>query len=774
MARVGRLVRRTVPARDRPRLVVVLVAAAVAAPLVGAALVGRASPALELAMSSGSAWVSTPAQGLVTLIDGSSEQVVTSVRVAVAAGDTRVTQAGTSAYLADVAAGTVTHVDGATFEASAPVLLGTPEGDVSVLRGGRAVYVLDPARRTASRVDPRDLRIQDTVSLAARPGAGQAVVDPGGRLWVVDGDDGGLTWFDGDRSGTVPGIDPRARVVLVQERPVLVDVGAGQITPLRRDGSPGARSCLDVRADDSVQLLGSQSSDEVFAAVAGTGTVVIAATTGDDCRRVVEVADPGDNDFGPLAQSGRYLFVPDRASGTTTVVDTRQAVVVGRFTLAEPGHRVDLLGSQGLVFYNDRDGHTAGVLTLHGTRWSAGEALDKFDPTTGAVPGVEGGSAPAGPAPAPIPDEPVVPPSAPAPNAPDALPVPAAPAPASPAPAPPAALSTPRPGDAPTSPSGPNAAPLPVPSPPPGTAPAPGPGTTPPTPPPSTPTPDPAPVVTSLTADAERYAPYSDASVTATVENADGATWTWSLTRDGTDVPVTQPAPGAPLVVTVEDVGTYAVTLTLARGPLTGAATTDLVVESSCGMREGPPLDLRTSSEGLLQVAVDESCFGTVEVMLTLPPWLSAPDGPVVSASQTRPSYVTVRLVGSPPTDGENVDAVQARLVQETTSGTPQVAYSVLVNVPPEDLGSGSCLATGSTVWFYAYFRDGDPAALDVRLTVGGVTYPMAWGGGAHSLYAVELAPAVLGGGDSWTVQATDSGGLTSPVAVWTDEWDCW
>jgi hypothetical protein len=31
-------------------------------------------------------------------------------------------------------------------------------------------------------------------------------------------------------------------------------------------------------------------------------------------------------------------------------------------------------------------------------------------------------------------------------------------------------------------------------------------------------------------------------------------------------------------------------------------------------------------------------------------------------------------------------------------------------------------------MWFSTYYRDGDPAALDVRLTGGGVTYPMARG----------------------------------------------
>ena len=130
-------------------------------------------------------------------------------------------------------------------------------------------------------------------------------------------------------------------------------------------------------------LLGSRTRDEVFAAISGTGNVVIAAVGHDDCGRVVPVPGTGSHDFGPLVQSGPFLFAPDRATGTVSVIDTRRDTIVGSFPLVEPERRLELVAKDGFVFYNDLDGETVGVLTFRGGSWSAGEALRKVRPGHG-------------------------------------------------------------------------------------------------------------------------------------------------------------------------------------------------------------------------------------------------------------------------------------------------------------------------------------------------------------------------------------------------------
>ncbi|WP_456787262.1 PASTA domain-containing protein [Cellulomonas sp. P5_C5] len=387
----------------RPSAAAVVGSVAVAVPLLLVGVAGQGNPVGELHQETGTVWISSPDQGLLSLIDGSSQEVAASLRVAVPVGALDVTQAGAAAYVTDVAAGTVTRVDGATYEATPPFLLGTPGGGTTVLTGGDAVFVVDAAQRTATRLDPTTLRTGETLSLAAQPGPEQAVVDDEGTLWVVDSGGGGLTWVDGSRQGVIAGVDPESVLVLVEGGPAVVDVAHRRVAAVDR-GGVGEWGCLDVRPEDQVRALGSHTRPEVYAAVPSTGTVVVAAVGRDDCSRVVSVAEPGTNDFGALAQSGAYLFVPNRTDGTTTVVDTRTDTRLVAFPLTPPGNDVQLVAKDGLVFYNDLDSHVSGVLTFTDGTWVQGPAIDKYDPTTGQPVTVEtptgpgAGSVPGAPA----------------------------------------------------------------------------------------------------------------------------------------------------------------------------------------------------------------------------------------------------------------------------------------------------------------------------------------------------------------------------------------
>jgi hypothetical protein len=354
-------------------------AALVAVPALLVIARGDGFPVSRTELSSGSAWLASTAQGAVTLIDGPSEEVVGLVRApgARVGDDLSVLQSGSSAYLVNSSQGTVSRVDGGTYETSTPVLFGTPGGELSVFAGGGKVYVVDGSRRTASLADPVSLRVRERLSMAGQPGPGQAIVDGAGRLWAVDRNGGGLTWFDGVKRVRREVGAADARLVLVGGRPVLVEPTLHRLGRLDDDGRVSSWSCLDVRGGDQVRLLGSATSDRVFAVVPATGTLVAGEVGHDDCNVSVDVGKPGD-DFGTLAESDRFLFVPDRTTGRTIVVDTAAGEVVADLSLVGPNRQLELLAKDGLVFYNDLGGDRAGVIRFDGRRWQPGKSLTKY------------------------------------------------------------------------------------------------------------------------------------------------------------------------------------------------------------------------------------------------------------------------------------------------------------------------------------------------------------------------------------------------------------
>jgi hypothetical protein len=139
-----------------------------------------------------------------------------------------------------------------------------------------------------------------------------------------------------------------------------------------------AWSCLEVRPGDEAQVLGSQSSPRVFAAVSASGMLVMSAVGRDDCGRAVEVGKAG-NRFGPLVEVGGFVFVPNRTTGHTIVVDVAAGQVVADLAVVNAGARLELLAKDGFVFYNDLDGDRAGVIRFDGGVWRKGRSLTKYD-----------------------------------------------------------------------------------------------------------------------------------------------------------------------------------------------------------------------------------------------------------------------------------------------------------------------------------------------------------------------------------------------------------
>jgi hypothetical protein len=401
-----RRVRPRLPGGLRPWLAVVGVCA-LALPLALAAVYGTGYPPARLTLAAGTAWLPSPAQGLVTLVDGPSELVVGSVRAPVR-GDGDVVQVGSSALLVDPGSGTVRRLNGATYEVSDPLQFAAG-GALTVLAGRSTAYVLDTARHTASALDPTTMRASAEIPLGAAPGLDQAVVDDDNKLWAVDGTAGGLAGFTAEGGGRSPvrssAVDKAARLTLVQGRPAVVDAARGEAGLVGTDAQVARWTCFPTTDAPGTQLLGSTTSPRLYAAVPTTGSLEVADLGGGACPATVAVGHPGDR-FGPLVEANGYVLVPNETTGKVVAVDVSAGAVREELSvLPTTPSRLELVAKDGLVFYNDLAGERAGVIRFDG-QWTVGPAGEKFrvrdgQPETVLTSGA--GDIPPGAAPAPPP-----------------------------------------------------------------------------------------------------------------------------------------------------------------------------------------------------------------------------------------------------------------------------------------------------------------------------------------------------------------------------------
>lgn len=359
-------------------IVVIAVAAAVAATLAVGGY--RRSQVL---LSSGTIWLPSPG-GLVTLVDGPSEQVVGNVQTPVAGTDAPdVVQAGNSALVVDSQGGTLSRIDGATYALTGPKQVGQG-GPLEVLptSGGNA-YVVDGRNGQAAVVDTTTLEVKRTIQLGAKPGPAQSAVDRSGNLWVVDA--AGLARVD--QSGTVSRFhdvgSATSRLVSSQGSPVLVDLKGGRIGRIDGSGAVPSWQCTGLDLGSDPQLLPASAADRVYAAVSDSGRLLVADLARKRCS-TAGLAPAGAVLGRPVEDDG-FVLVPDQTQGRAIVVDPAPGRVVASEQVGTAGRDVQLVAKDGLVFYNDVTGPDAGVVRFQDGQWSASPKVAKFA-AGGAVP----------------------------------------------------------------------------------------------------------------------------------------------------------------------------------------------------------------------------------------------------------------------------------------------------------------------------------------------------------------------------------------------------
>src|SRR5262245_55636781 len=233
------------------RLGAALVVCSVAGGLVASA---HAEPPSSLHLHGGGAWVASSTVGQLTLIDGSTAEVVARVKVAAPGADLRSAQDGDVGYGLDRTHGTVLRIDPSTFVAGPPVqVIDSARGDVTAHPHGALLYVVDQGRGRVAVADATGATLHGAVRSLAEPVAA-SVVDGGGRLWTLGAHTGDLTWFDGaDRGSRTHAVaDPAAATLAVIDgRAALVEPRTRLVHTLDGHGGEHRRACLDLDPADA-------------------------------------------------------------------------------------------------------------------------------------------------------------------------------------------------------------------------------------------------------------------------------------------------------------------------------------------------------------------------------------------------------------------------------------------------------------------------------------------------------------------------------------------
>ncbi|WP_035739609.1 PKD domain-containing protein [Parafrankia elaeagni] len=379
---------------------------AVALLLSGLIVAGTATGPRQRAVSfsDGKAWLVSDAVGQVALVDGVSEKIVTQVTVGapnLPPGTLAATQSELDAYVTDSAAGVVGRVSGATYAWTGREGVAEPGDPDQLFAGAHALYLVSGRSGIVTTLDPQTMRVRGRQSLAARIGPDSGVVDERGWLWVIDGITGDLVWFDGTtRREHRAAVDPEhTRLVLVDGRPTLVDLGGRRVAPITADGAIGTSTCLDVApGDTTARVAGDPQEPRVLAAIGSRGVLMIADLDSGRCQSVVDLHAASHDLGAPLTAAGRAL-VPDYTSGQVHIVDLTTAELLAAPEVLPERRRFTLASQGGFVFFNDPSSDEAGLIRPDGStaavrKYLAADAADAADARgTGGTGGTAGAGA---------------------------------------------------------------------------------------------------------------------------------------------------------------------------------------------------------------------------------------------------------------------------------------------------------------------------------------------------------------------------------------------
>lgn len=327
-------------------------------------VVGPGYEAAQVHMRTGTVWLASTQTGEATLVDGASAEVKAHLQIAAAGAALSIVQQGNAALVLNRATGQLSNVDTATEIASAPMeVLPASEGLVA-LPGPDVLHVADVHSGQIVSVDTPSL----TVRHKARQLAGafkpeNVVADGHGRVWALDDDTGDLVWLDNGERRNRGTAAKSVRLTVTNGKPALVDSEHGTVDLLNPATGNVARSLRLGVPTGAVAVGGSADRSRVLI-VTDQGELSSCAF-GAGCAAPVEVGAAGA-DLGTPIEVDNHAVVPDYSTGQATIVDLATSRVVAQRQLFDKPTRFELIARDGIVFFNDPAGNTAGVLDLSG------------------------------------------------------------------------------------------------------------------------------------------------------------------------------------------------------------------------------------------------------------------------------------------------------------------------------------------------------------------------------------------------------------------------
>lgn len=326
-----------------------------------------------------SAWLPSYKVGQVALVDGATSDTLAKVDVVEGAARMSVVQSGSTAFVLNRETGTLTRVDGGTLA----TVNASPFGDSRSLQpfaGSGSLFLYDRERGALATLDTESLSVRKRAALAPAANEYSAVVDSGGQLWVIAGNDGSVSRYDanGNRLSADRVGDPaRAQIALVQGNPVVIDqTGRASVRPL--DPATGrftSSTCLP-GAGHRLWSAGSFTAPRVYFSDGTGGALLVSDLEAGSCDVFVDVATPGSR-LGPPLEVGDKVLIPDWTASSVAIVDTRTWKVAKVKVPVPKQNAFDLVNSSGFVFYNDPNSEQAGVISLDGRV----TPTKKYDPT---------------------------------------------------------------------------------------------------------------------------------------------------------------------------------------------------------------------------------------------------------------------------------------------------------------------------------------------------------------------------------------------------------
>ncbi len=343
----------------------VLGALCAVAVLIASWMVTTSTPPSEVRvrLSDGAVWLASVPLGGVSLLDGGSGSIATSLQVAGNNDELEVVQWASDAIIVNRSDGTVSRLDGAAWEIeTGRVKFGNPGEALSVVAGHDVGWLVQAG--TVSVLDLETLTQANPSPIGASFSDG-IVTEKGDLLYASDDTTAPVRRFpfDGSDPVDVDGLTGPTALADLGSVEAAVDLDDHSVWIADR-GTVCDR--LEVAADAELRAGG---ADEHLMVVSSDGGVFLWDPSQSGCPTNDDFVALGSGNYGRPVLTDGWGVVQDIGSGEVVVIDFDALDDVRRSPLegVQPGTAVQLIAENGAVWYNDPRSSKAGLIQRDGT-----------------------------------------------------------------------------------------------------------------------------------------------------------------------------------------------------------------------------------------------------------------------------------------------------------------------------------------------------------------------------------------------------------------------